>query len=230
MTVEFKAKGSKGEIWLYEQIGASFWGDGISAKAFQKELTALGKVTTITVRINSPGGDVFDGFAIYNQLRQHPASVEVEVDGVAASIASVIAMSADAGKLRMAKNSLMMIHDPSGIAMGGEDEMLRVANLLRTIKGNLAETYVDRTGQKKATVEDWMGAETWFTAEQAMQHGFADQISAESAVTNCFDLKAYRNVPEALRRLATAPTQEPTNAMRRQRMEDQQRRAAALMS
>lgn len=230
MTIEFKAKGNRGEIWLYEQIGASFWGDGITAKSFQKELQALGKVTSINVRINSPGGDVFDGFAIYNQLKQHPASIEVDVDGVAASIASIIAMAADEGKLRMAKNSLMMIHDPSGGAFGGEDEMLRVAALLRTIKGNLADTYVSRTGLAKSEIENWMSEETWFTAEAAMQKGFADAVTAESAVTACFDPTGFRNVPEALkRRLANAkPDHQPLLNIRRQRLSEQQQRLAAL--
>lgn len=229
MNVQFTAKGSRGEIWLYDQIGQSFWGDGISAKAFQKELTALGKVTNITVRVNSPGGDVFDGFAIYNQLKQHPASISVNVDGVAASIASIIAMAADPGKLTMAKNSMMMIHDPAGMAVGGESEMLRVASLLNTIKGNLAETYVDRTGANKATVEDWMAAETWFTAEAAVQNGFADALTAETAVTACFDPNGFKNVPAALKRRMQAALPQPTLNMRREKLADHGRRMAAIL-
>jgi len=229
MNSQFSAKGSRGEIWLYDQIGQSFWGDGISAKSFQKELSAMGKVTSLTVRINSPGGDVFDGFAIFNQLRQHPASVDVNVDGVAASIASIIAMAADPGKLRMAKNSMMMIHDPAGMAMGGADEMLRVAALLNTIKGNLADTYVDRTGNGKAAVEDWMSAETWFTAEAALQHGFADELTAESAVTACFDPRNFKNVPEALKRRMQASAPQPALNLLRQRLSDQGRRVAAVL-
>jgi len=228
MNVQFSAKGSRGEIWLYDQIGQSFWGDGISAKAFQKELAALGKVSTISLRINSPGGDVFDGFAIYNQLAQHPAAIEVTVDGLAASIASIIAMAADPGKLSMAKNAMMMIHDPSGMALGGESEMLRVAALLKTIKGNLVETYVDRTGAKSADVESWMSDETWFTAESALQHGFADSLTTESAVTACFDVRNFRNVPEKLRLRMQQATAQPVLDMRRQRLHDQQRRAEAL--
>lgn len=227
MTIEFKARGSRGEIWLYDQIGASFWGDGITAKAFQKELAALGKVTTINLRINSPGGDVFDGFAIYNLLKQHPASVEVDVDGVAASIASIIAMSADAGKLRMAKNALMMIHNPQGGAYGDETEMQRVAALLKTVKGNLIDTYVDRTACKASDAEAWMNEETWFTADAAMQCGFADAITAETAVTACFDVNCFRNAPESLKRRAQAAAQ-PTIDIRRQRLHEQQQRVAAL--
>lgn len=229
MKVQFSAKGSRGEIWLYDQIGQSFWGDGISAKAFQKELSALGKVNTINLRINSPGGDVFDGFAIYNQLAQHPASIEVNVDGVAASIASIIAMAADPGKLSMAKNAMMMIHDPNGFAAGGESEMLRVAALLKTIKSNLAQTYIDRTGNKLSTVDQWMSDETWFTAEEAMRHGFADAITAESAVTACFDASSFRNVPESLKKRLQAAIDQPGLAnLRRQRIHEQSQRVAAL--
>lgn len=230
MNVQFKAKGSRGEIWLYDQIGQSFWGDGISAKDFQKELSAMGKVNTISVRINSPGGDVFEGFAIYNQLKQHPAAIEVTVDGVAASIASIIAMAADPGKLSMAKNSLMMIHDPSGMAIGGKDEMLRVAALLDTIKGNLAETYVDRTGNAKAAVESWMSDETWFTAETAINHRFADNVTAESAVTACFDLSSFRNVPDTLRKRLQNARPQPSLDLVRERLSDQRRRAEAILN
>ncbi len=230
MNVEFKARGTRGEVWLYDQIGASFWGDGITAKSFQKDLSALGKVTTLNVHINSPGGDVFDGFAIYNQLRQHPATVEVDVDGVAASIASIIAMAADPGKLRMAKNSLMMIHNPQGGAYGDELELQRVIALLKTVRGNLADTYVDRTGNKKTAVEDWMQEETWFTAESALQHGFADALTSETAVTACFDVRNFRNVPDVLKRRMEAASPQPVLDMRRKRIDDQNKRAALLRS
>jgi ATP-dependent Clp endopeptidase proteolytic subunit ClpP len=218
MNVEFKARGSLGEVWLYDQIGASFWGDGISAKSFQKELSALGKVTQINVHINSPGGDVFDGFAIYNQLKQHPASVEVNVDGVAASIASIIAMAADPGKLKMAKNSLMMIHNPQGGAYGDETELERVIALLKSVKGNLAQTYVDRTGNKADQVNAWMGEETWFTAEAAMQHGFADVVTADSTVTARFDPSGFRNVPDWVKQRLNNSAAQPVLDIRRARI------------
>jgi ATP-dependent Clp protease protease subunit len=204
MTTEFKARGTTGEIWLYDQIGESFWGDGISAKAFQKELTAMGKVNTINLRINSPGGDVFDGLAIYNQLKQHPARVVVDVDGLAASIASIIAMAGD--EIRMAGNAMMMIHNPQGMAIGDSTEMQRVAALLNQVKGNLADTYAARTGQIRATLETWMEDETWFTAESAVQHGFADGITQEQKVAASFEMLAhFRHVPAALRKPRAVP-------------------------
>lgn len=199
MNVEFKAAGSRGEIWLYDQIGESFWGDGISAKTFQKELSALGRVTTLNVRINSPGGDVFDGLAIYNQLKTHPARVVVDVDGLAASIASVIAMAGD--EVRMAANSMMMIHNPHGMAVGDANEMQRVAALLQQVKGSLSDTYAARTGQQKDQLSAWMDDETWMSAETAVQYGFADVVTDAQQVSASFNLlKNFRNVPDALRR------------------------------
>jgi ATP-dependent Clp protease protease subunit len=224
MTVKFQARGSRGEIWLYEQIGASFWGDGISAKSFQKELTGLGKVTNIDLRINSPGGDVFDGFAIYNMLQQHPATVDVYVDGVAASIASIIAMAGD--NVKMAKNSLMMIHNPQGVAIGDENEMDRVKALLHQVKGNLTNTYVDRTKNKADQVNAWMDDETWFTAEAAVEHGFADTVISAQAVNACFDLSPFRNIPQALKQRLQNGVATPELDMRRARIADINRRAA----
>lgn len=226
MTVKFQARGSRGEIWLYDQVGASFWGDGVTAKSFQKDLTALGKVTAIDLRINSPGGDVFDGFAIYNMLAQHPATIDVHVDGVAASIASIIAMAGNS--IRMAKNSMMMIHNPQGVAIGDENEMDRVKALLRQVKSNLTQTYVDRTGNKAADVEAWMNDETWLTAEAAIERGFADRIVEAQAVAACFDLSPFRNVPQALKERMQNRIATPELDVRRARIADQQRRVAAL--
>ena len=224
MTIEFKARGSTGEIWLYDQVGESFWGEGVSAKTFQKELTALGKVTTINLRINSPGGDVFDGLTIYNQLKSHPARVVVDVDGLAASIASVIAMAGD--EIRIASNAMMMIHNPHGMAMGDATEMQRVASLLNQIKGSLADTYASRTGQKRQQLEAWMEDETWLTAETAVEYGFADRVTSDQQVSASFNmLNHFRNVPAALRgrAQASATPARDMNAVRLQRMADRLR-------
>jgi ATP-dependent Clp protease, protease subunit len=228
MNVEFKAKGSSAEIWLYDQIGQSFWGDGISAKSFQKELTALGKVSTINLRINSPGGDVFDGLAIYNQLKSHPARVVVDIDGLAASIASIIAMAGD--EVRMAANAMMMIHNPHGMAVGDSNEMARMSALLTQIKTSLADTYALRTGHPRAQLDSWMDEETWMPAETAVQHGFADAITSEQPVSACFGmLENYRNVPTALRKRRPANDTTPQRDMAAVRIEQQARRIAALV-
>lgn len=228
MTTEFKARGSNGEIWLYDQIGGGFWDEGISAKSFQKELTALGKITTINLRINSPGGDVFDGLAIYNQLKGHPARVVVDIDGLAASIASVIAMAGD--EIRMAGNAMMMIHDPHGVAIGGSSEMMRVAALLDQVKGNLADTYAARTGNQRSMVETWMADETWLTADAAVQMGFADAVTQEQRVAASFSLvQNYRKVPDALRQppAERARAARDINSMRIQQQYERLRAAGA---
>lgn len=214
MNSNFTARGKQGEIWLYDPIGDSYWGDAISGKQFQKEVAALGKVDTINLHINSPGGDVFDGFAIYNQLKAHTATIVVDVDGVAASIASIIAMAGDS--VRMAKNALMMIHNPQGVAVGDETEMDRVKALLQTIKGNLAQTYVDRSGNKRDQVEAWMSDETWFTASDAVQYGLADLVTEATQVSASFDFRNFRNVPAGLK--ARVQTSAHTPALDRHRV------------
>lgn len=228
MNSNFTARGKQGEIWLYDPIGDSFWGDAISAKSFQKEVSALGKVDSIHLHINSPGGDVFDGFAIYNQLVNHPASITVDIDGLAASISSIIAMSGNS--IRMAKNALMMIHNPQGVAVGDETEMDRVKALLKTVKGNLAQTYTDRTGTDRDKVEAWMADETWFTAADAVQHGFADLVTEATQVSASFDIRGFRNIPEALRKQVQASAPTPALDARRVKLADHGKRVAALLA
>jgi ATP-dependent Clp protease protease subunit len=185
---------SRGEIWLYDQVGEGFFG-GMSAKQFTDELNKLGKVDTVNLHINSPGGSVFDGVAIYNALARHPAQIVVDIDGLAASIASVIAMAGD--EINVAANALMMIHDPYGMAAGNADEMRKTADLLDQIKGVIADTYVKRTGQKLADVANWMAEETWFGAAEAVANGFADQVTAEQKVAAChdFDFSNFKRPP-----------------------------------
>jgi ATP-dependent Clp protease, protease subunit len=144
--------------------------------------------------MNSPGGDVFDGLAIYNTLKRHPANVIVDVDGMALSIASIIAMAGN--EIRMAKNAMMMIHDPWTISMGTADDFREQADLMDTVKGNLVTTYADRTGVPESEVSDLMSAETWMTAEQAVKAGFADAVTDELDIAASFDVKRYRNAPK----------------------------------
>lgn len=220
---QFRAAGKRGEIWLYDQIGDSFWGEGISAKTFQRELSALGKVDEISLRINSPGGDVFDGLAIYNQLKTHPARVVVDVDGLCASIASVIAMAGD--DIRMASNAMMMIHNPHGMAVGDAAEMQRVAALLDQVKGALVDTYAGRTGRSRSDLQAWMDDETWLSAEDAVQHGFADAVTGAQKVSAHFDLlRNYRKVPGRLKASDARPLRDIASV----RAADMERRIKAL--
>lgn len=169
---EIKALGENSvEIYVYDEIG--FW--GITAKEFARDLKELDPKDGIDLRINSPGGSVTDGIAIYNLLKRHKATVNVFVDGVAASMASVIAMAGDT--ITIPENALMMIHNPWGGAMGDADEMRKTADLLDKMKKALLSAYADKTGLDDDEISSMMDAETWMTGAEAVEKGFATQTS-----------------------------------------------------
>ncbi|MFI9235777.1 head maturation protease, ClpP-related [Streptomyces sp. NPDC053079] len=158
------------EVAIYDEIG--YW--GVTASDFIAELKSIDS-TEITLRLNSPGGEVFDGIAIMNALRSHPARVTTHVDGIAASIASVIAMAGD--RIIMQPHSQMMIHDGSGLCIGNAADMREMADLLDKQSDNIAGVYAERAG---GTVKQWrtkMLAETWYTAQEAVEAGLADEVA-----------------------------------------------------
>jgi ATP-dependent Clp protease, protease subunit len=196
--------GSKAaEIYLYDQIGGGFFGGGISAKQFADDLKDLGKIDTLNVRVNSPGGDVFDGLAIYNTLKRHPANVIMDIDGMALSIASIIVMAGD--EINMAKNAMMMIHDPWTFAGGTAEDFRKQADLMDQVKGNLVTTYADRTKMDAQEIDDLMAAETWFTADDAKANGFVDSVTEDLALAARFDLTHFRNAPKLLAKVSPRP-------------------------
>lgn len=186
------------EILIYDEI--SSW--GVDAKEFVKDLAGV-KAATIRLRMNSPGGNVFDGIAIYNALKSHPASVHVQVDGLAASIASIIAMAGDS--IHMAKNAFLMIHNAWALAIGDSEEMRKMADVLDKIDTTMVKTYVERTGSNQRDVRRMMSEETWMTADEAKEHGFADSVGdpveAAAKLAEVFDFSKfqYKRVPENLR-------------------------------
>jgi ATP-dependent Clp protease protease subunit len=184
-------KNKHAEILLYDEIDP-FW--GVGAKQFAEDLRDIGDVSDINVRINSPGGDVFEGLAIFNSLSRHKASVTVTVDGLAASIASIIAMAGDT--VEMSANAMMMIHNPWTMAVGDADEMRKTAATLEKITDTLIPIYANRTGADAAIIAEWMNGETWFDAPEAVEGGFADYIGDQVAVAASFDLARFRNAPE----------------------------------
>jgi ATP-dependent Clp protease protease subunit len=192
-----KAAGSRGEILLYQDIGESFWSEGTTAEGFAKDLKALGKVTTIDCRINSPGGNVFEGMTIYNLLAAHQARIVVHVDGLAASIASVIAMAGD--EINIADNAMMMIHNAWGMGIGTAQEIRKTADVLDSISATIAGTYAKRSGTKLDKIAGMMDAETWFNAQEAKDCGLADAIVDNMKMAACaFDAKRFRNAPKRL--------------------------------
>ena len=162
------------EILIYDEIGESTFSDGITAKQFAKDLAELGNVSVLHVRINSLGGSIVQGLAIANTLKRHPANKVVHIDGFALSMAAGIAMEGDT--ILMAKNSLMMIHNPHNVAVGDADDMRKEAEVLDKTKQALIQAYTAKTGLSEDVISQMMTDETWMTAEEAVANGFADEI------------------------------------------------------
>lgn len=193
---EIKAQKDSAEIWLYEDIGEGWFG-GISAKKFADELKAAGDVKDIYVRINSVGGNVFDGIAMYNSLKRHQAHISVSIDGIAASIASVIAMAGD--KIDMAENASMMIHDPWTLAFGSAPDLRKQADELDKIRDNIATTYQAKSSLDADRISGMMAEETWMTASEALDFGFVDtltDVQAIAASANNKILSQFNAIPE----------------------------------
>lgn len=202
------AKSETLEIDVYDIIGDSWYYDSVSAKSVRALLKANKTASTIKLRINSEGGDVFDGWAIYNLLCEHPARVEADIDALAASSASVVAMAAD--EIRIASNAFVMIHNAWGGYRGEADDLRRWADVLEKMSGQAADIYTARTGQAREKIVELMNAETWMTAAEAKALGFVDKVmplktastGAKKAAARAFAsmrLDDYSNVPESMR-------------------------------
>ena len=170
------------EISIFDEIG--MW--GVTAKQFISDLKALGDVKDILLSINSPGGSVFDGLAIYNALRSSGANVTVKVMGIAASIASVIAMAGK--KIVMPENTFMMVHNPWSFAIGNANDMREMADVLDKLGESLVGTYVSRTGKSAEEVKALLDAETYLTAAEAVDLGFADEMIPNVPAKASFEL------------------------------------------
>lgn len=184
---------------IFDDIGAY----GVSAKNFLNDLRAVAS-DTLDVEINSPGGDVFAGLAIYNGLRASGKTINVKVLGLAASAASLIAMAGDS--IEMPENSFMMVHNPWGFAMGGADEMRSTADVLDKIGASLVSTYAKRTGKSDEEITALLAAETWMTAQEAVDAGFATTVTPALAVRASY---SEERLPEAVRLAFKAQAPEP---------------------
>lgn len=213
LKVRDAADGEPAAVDIFGEIGWSWWGDGVEANEFAQQLAAI-TADTITVRVNSPGGDVFDGIAITNLLRAHPATVNVVVMGLAASAASVISMAGDS--ISMMPNSEMMIHDASGFCIGNAADMAEMVTLLDHVSNNIASAYAARAGGTTADWRDVMRGEQWYTADEAVAAGLADRVgnaptaAASTATDRAWNLSffAYQG-----RDSAPAPTVRPAAAV-----------------
>lgn len=197
---KMQKRGGDAEILIYDTIGEDFWG-GVSSKTFYNDLKALGSIKTLNVRINSEGGNLFEGFAIYNQIKSADAERRVvTIDALAASAASLIAMAGD--EIRIAKNAWIMVHNPFGFAMGDYRDFDEQALLLRQLTDTVAETYEARTNVTAEQAREMMDAETWMAAEPAIENGFADQEVEQMAVAAKLNLSRWPHAPQALVRRA----------------------------
>lgn len=205
------AEDQAAEVLIYDEIGRDWFGEGIGAEQFIRDIQAI-TAPTINVRINSMGGQVFDGLAIYNALQRHPSRVVTHVDGMAASIASVIALAG--AEVHMAANAFIMIHDPHGVQFGNARDMRQFADQLDKVAGSLVKAYADKTGKTDEEVRAWMQAETWFNATEAEEAGFVDQVSESRQIAACAgDITRWARIQaripkEVLERLNAEPEPE----------------------
>jgi len=190
-----------GELVLYGFVGETFWDEGFSATDVIAALAEIGRTTDVTVRINSGGGYAADGIAIYNSLMAHKGKVTVVVDAIAASAASIIAMAGDTTRMRA--GSLMMIHDPEGITVGTAADHAKTSSTLDKMADQMAGIYSDRSKQPVDTVRQAMKDETWMTADEAVEQGYADESDdSDATAVAAFDYRAYAHAPDRLTALA----------------------------
>lgn len=188
---------SRPAILIYDVIDP-WW--GVSAEMVKTSLLTIPDATDIDVYINSPGGDVFEATAIYSSLISHPAKIHVHIDGVAASAATRVAMAGDT--IEIAESGMYMIHYAWTFAYGNASELRQTAEMLDKVDNTIVADYVKNSDANEEQIREWMEAETWFTAEEALEHGFVHSImqrntGTENKLTNkAWDLSAYQNAPQ----------------------------------
>ncbi len=188
-SIQNKAGGETADIYIFDEIGTY----GVTAQEFINDIKDL-KGTSINLRINSLGGDVFDGMAMYNVIKRREAKTTVYIEGIAASIATIIALGAD--EVVMAENSLFMIHNAWGGTMGEAKDMRKTADTLDKISGELTDIYRKKTGLSYEALQEMMDQETWLNAEEAYELGFVDVISDSIKVAAKYDVSKFKNITE----------------------------------
>ena len=194
------------ELILYGSIGSDEYWDDISDKVFKQDIENLGDVENIILHINSPGGSVFSAVAIANTLKNHKAKVIANIDGLAASAATIITSACDT--VRMPKNALFMVHNPITFAYGNNQDMKKTVEMLDKVKNSIIETYLSKTKTDKETLSELMDNETWMDAETAKEYGFVDEIVDEEVgkefvenkliINNmAFDISKFKNFKKA---------------------------------
>lgn len=182
-------------IYLYDVIVSDDWFGGVTPLAFAKQLAGI-SAATIHLRINSPGGDVFAARAMQQAMREHSSKFIAHIDGIAASAATFLVMSADESVI--SQGSMFMVHNAWSIAMGNAKDFVDMANLLTKIDGSISADYVNKTGQSEQQIKEWMDAETYFMDQEAVDAGFVNAVADKNDVKNkiSWDLSAYQAPPE----------------------------------
>lgn len=216
---EFKASidGNSGELHVYGDIVTYRWDEfpeDHNAKSFKEELDALGEIEVLNLYINSPGGSVFQGNAIYSILKRHKAKVNVHVDGLAASIASVIAMGGDT--IFMPENAMMMIHNPWTMGFGNSSDFRKMADDLDKMRESLIAAYLSKAGDKldRDTLINLLDAETWLTAQECYSYGLCDVVEGAreiAASVNKEFFANYKNTPDELLKKAENKPEDTQN-------------------
>lgn len=199
--VTIQAKDGEGEILIYEAIGFDMWnGGGLTPKKLTEQLAALGKLDRLTLRVNSPGGDVFDALTMFNILRRQEAKITVEVEGLAASAAGYLAQVADPGELRISEAGMFMVHRAWALVLGNTKDMLDMAGVLEKMDQQIAGIYAGRSRRALSTWLGFMDEETWFTGQEAVDAKLADNVIPAKRAAACLHAgcaEGMRNVPTA---------------------------------
>jgi ATP-dependent Clp protease protease subunit len=197
------SSGKTGELYIYGAFSSSPWSDGISSKAVVAALEEMKSegCEAVSVFINSPGGDVFEGVAILNCLKRFEGSVNIMVDGVAASAASLVAMAGDT--IRIGSGAMMMVHDPATLIFGDAAALREKADMLEKISGAMVSAYCERTKLDAGEMRTLMSDETWMTADDAVKRGFADSVftqdEPEPPTASAHEIFAqYRKTPQTI--------------------------------
>lgn len=202
--------GAEASVFLYDVIGDDPWsGGGVSAAQFSQDLRAI-RADVLHLHFNSPGGDVFEGRAMAAALGAHPARKVGHVDGLAASAASFLLMHCN--EVAITDGAMLMIHNGWTLALGDRHEFRTTAALLEKIDGAIADDYARRVNVEREQVQAWMDAETWFTAAEAIQHGFADRLDAphgDQPAKARWNLAAFDRAPIPPPELEPEPAPEP---------------------
>lgn len=195
--IRAQADDEEAEILLYGDIGESWFEEGNGAKKFVEDLKAVKNAKRLSIRINSGGGSVFDGMAIFNAIDRHSSKKTVHIDGLAASIASVVAMAGDS--IIMAENAMFMIHKPFGATIGNAIDMRKMAEALDKVEEGMITSYQRKSRLSGTEISQMMADETWMTAKEALEKGFVTQVGKpmQMAASVKLDPSRYKNMPKS---------------------------------